>query len=275
VLLSEYILSGKANSERATQMMFERFNVPAFLSQASGVLAVYASGRTDACVVEVGDGTSSVSIVGQAHAIKAFTKCIPIAGREITDHMMKLLTTRGYSFTTTSEREIVRDIKEKLCFVSTEFGADQQNSAVSSSVEKSYELPDGQVITVGNERFRAPEILFTPELYGVEAQGLTEMVFDSCTSADLDFFSTDVTVVLAGGSTMFPGIADRMDRELRELFTAAGIVTKLKVVAPPERKYSSWIGGSILASLSTFQRQWISKEEYDENGPAIVHRKCW
>lgn len=98
--------------------MFEAFNVPAFHSQASGVLAVYATGRTDACVIEVGDGTSSVSLVGHGHAIKAFTKCVPIAGREITDHLMKILTTRGYSFTTTSEREIVRGMSlclEHLC----------------------------------------------------------------------------------------------------------------------------------------------------------------
>jgi actin-related protein len=100
-------------------------------------------------------------------------------------------------------------------------------------------------------------------------------VFDSCTSADLDFFSTDLSVVLAGGSTMFPGIAERLQLELKELFSAAGVATKLKVIAPPERKYSTWIGGSIVASLSTFQQAWISKEEYDESGPAIVHRKCW
>ena len=79
-------------------------------------------------------------------------------------------------------------------------------------------------------------------------------------------------VVLSGGTTMFQGIGERMTKELTAL---APSTMKIKVVAPPERKYSVWIGGSILSSLSTFQQMWISKGEYDESGPTIVHRKCF
>ena len=71
---------------------------------------------------------------------------------------------------------------------------------------------------------------------------------------------------------MFPGFADRMQKEIG---TLAPDSTKVKVIAPPKRKYSTWIGGSILASLPTFQSMWISKEEYDESGPSIVHTKCF
>uniref|UniRef100_A0A8C1S0W0 Actin, aortic smooth muscle n=2 Tax=Cyprininae TaxID=2743694 RepID=A0A8C1S0W0_CYPCA len=78
--------------------------------------------------------------------------------------------------------------------------------------------------------------------------------------------------VLSGGTTMYPGIADRMQKEITAL---APSTMKIKIIAPPERKYSVWIGGSILASLSTFQQMWISKQEYDEAGPSIVHRKCF
>jgi len=78
--------------------------------------------------------------------------------------------------------------------------------------------------------------------------------------------------VLSGGSTMFPGIADRMNKELTAL---APSTMKIKIIAPPARKYSVWIGGSILASLSPFQQMWISKEEYEGSGPSIVHRKCF
>lgn len=71
---------------------------------------------------------------------------------------------------------------------------------------------------------------------------------------------------------MYPGLADRMHKEITNLAPSS---MKVKIIAPPERKYSVWIGGSILASLSTFQQMWVSKQEYDEAGPAIVHRKCF
>jgi actin len=119
-------------------------------------------------------------------------------------------------------------------------------------VEKSYELPDGQVITIGAERFRCPEVLFQPSFIGMEAAGIHETTYNSIMKCDVDI-RKDLygNIVLSGGTTMFPGIADRMSKEITALAPSS---MKIKVVAPPERKYSVWIGGSILASLSTFQQ---------------------
>jgi len=143
----------------------------------------------------------------------------------------------------------------------------------SSYLEKSYELPDGQVITIGNERFRCPETLFQPSFIGLESKGVDETTYMSIMKCDVDIRKDlYANIVLSGGTTMFPGIADRMQKEITALAPPA---MKVKVIAPPERKYSVWIGGSILASLSTFQHMWISKQEYDESGPAVVHRKCF
>ena len=128
----------------------------------------------------------------------------------------------------------------------------------SSSIDKSYELPDGNVITLGNERFRCPEVLFKPKLIGMEAQGIHETTFVSIGKCDIDI-RKDLhgNVVMSGGSTMFDGIGERMSKELTQM---AAPTMKIKVLAPPERKYSVWIGGSILASLSTFQQMWVRKK---------------
>jgi len=130
-----------------------------------------------------------------------------------------------------------------------------------------------KVITIGNERFRAPESLFQPSFIGMESCGVHETTYNSIMKCDVDIRKDlYANIVLSGGSTMYPGIADRMQKEIT---TLAPSTMKIKTIAPPERKYSVWIGGSILASLSTFQQMWISKQEYDESGPAIVHRKCF
>ena len=271
VLQTEVPLNPKANKEKMTQIMFETFNLP-FLHQCiTPLLSLYASGRSTGLVIDSGGGVSHVVPIFKHHAsTHAIQRHDNASGRDLTDYLMRILCERGYSFTTSAEREILRDIKEKLCYVSIDFNQELQNSYSDCTVEKNYELPDGQVITVGNERFRCVEAIFNPSLLGMSSVGLQDLVYGAVMKCDIDLRNYLLrNILLSGGNTMFPGLRERVTKEVTCLVNTG---VKVKVTAPPERSMSSWNGGSILASLSDFYKLCISKDEYDEHGPSIVHR---
>jgi actin beta/gamma 1 len=275
VLLTEAPLNPKNNRERMTQIMFEVFNTPGIYIGIQAVLSLYSAGKTTGIVMDAGDGVTHFVPIFEGYAFPHAIMRINLAGRDLTDYLLKILSERGLHLTSSAEREIVKDIKEKLTYVSLDFEEELKSSTKSANVEAQYEMPDGEVITIGSERFRCPEVLFKPSLIGKEFSGIHQQCYDSISKSDIDIRKDLYSnIVLSGGTTMFPGLPERLTKEVQKLAPSA-TSSKVKVIAMPERKYSVWIGGSILSSLSNFQVMWITKSEYDESGSQIVHRKCF
>ncbi|VVB03076.1 unnamed protein product [Arabis nemorensis] len=272
LLTDSTILNPKSYHEKMTQIMFETFDIPAMYVAIQPVLYLYSTGLTTGVVLDSGDGASHTVPIIEGYLNPHGIERYDLAGRHLTDYLMEIMTERGYTYTTPSEREIVRDIKEKLCYVTLDYEQELKKATASSEIDKTYELPDGQVIKLGAERFRCPEVLFKPSLVGIETCGIHEAINKSILKCNFDS-RKDLygNIIMSGGTTMFPGLAQRLTKEIAGLAQAC---MKIKV-ATPKGKCGSWYGGSILASLSTFQQMWISKEEYEESGATIVHRKCF
>nr|XP_022336668.1 actin-3-like isoform X1 [Crassostrea virginica] len=266
VLMTDSILNPSGNREKMCEVMMEAFGVAGFHVKNQGILSVYASGRNSATVLDIGDGVAQVFVIYEGRTVLSAARRLDLAGRDLTLYLQRLLYDKGYSFSTSAEMLIVKDMKERLCFVSPDYVRDAEKSQTSSEYDRTYTLTDGSQITLGSERFQCPEALFRPSLLGLEADGIHQQIHSCMMECGIDMRSTlYVNVVLSGGTTLFPGFAERLERELRALVPEH---TRVRIVAPPERKFLSWIGGSILASLSTFQYQWITQEMYQEYGQA-------
>eukprot|EP01102_Stenamoeba_stenopodia_P008270 TRINITY_DN2361_c0_g1_i1.p1 TRINITY_DN2361_c0_g1~~TRINITY_DN2361_c0_g1_i1.p1 ORF type:complete len:389 (-),score=61.36 TRINITY_DN2361_c0_g1_i1:173-1339(-) len=277
-LFTEVPHNPKHNREKMANIMFETFEVPAFYVMLPAQLGAYASGRNSSFIVDSGGGVSHTMPIWQGHTVRNAILRQDLGGEDLTDYLSKLLLNeRCVSLTTTAEREIVRDMKEKHSYVAWDYCIESKAFAFdplyAEHEEKTYTLPDGQVVSMAEQRFRCAEVLFRPSLVGrSDLLGLHELVYQGIMNCEIDL-RRDLfnNIVLSGGNTMFPGIAQRLEKELSKLVPPR---CRVNVLQPQDRIYSTWIGGSILASLSTFQQMWITKQEYDEDGPAIAHRKC-
>lgn len=300
LLITEAPLNPRSNRNKMCQILFENFNIPCIYVSIQAVLSLYASGRTTGVVIDSGDGVSHIVPVYEGFSLPPSIKRMDIAGRDITESLsFNIRRMSGISMKSSSELEIVRLMKEQCCFVSKDpvrdekiYGSHYSRNNQNNELFSTYKLPDGHEIQLGVERFRAPEILFNPQLIGDESPGLHELTSLAISKTDLDLRPILYqNIILSGGNTLLQNFGDRMLKELKELQQPQqedsktsiwnknvlndvyNTKMKVKIYAPPERKYSTWIGGSILAGLSTFKKMWVTSEEYHEN-PDIIHIKC-
>lgn len=280
VLLTEPPHNPTSHREQLAEIFFETFRTPALFVAPPAVLSLYASGRTTGVVLDVGEGVTHCIPVYEGYALPHSIVRSDVAGYDVTNRLQLLLRKNGLAFTTTAESDFCSTMKEEVCYVSNDptqrrEGSDYdiRSGAAGSgdtSSKAQYQLPDGQVVNLSNERYRASEVLFQPSLIGSEERAIHDVLLTSILQSDMDLRSTLFTnIVLSGGSTLMPGLGDRLLYEVRQ---RAPERTKIRIMAPPERKESAWVGGSILASLATFKNMWVSRSEYEEYGSSILHR---
>jgi len=311
MLLSEASFNPTANREKLTEIFFEKYEVPALFIAKNAVLTSFASGRATALVLDSGGGVTAAVPVHDGYVLSKGIVKSSLAGNMLTDIYSKVLLEAktsiqpSYSITkkeikpgqfqisikdfpeTTPSfhsfavKNVVNDIKETVCRVS-ESTFDEEAYANIATVQ--HELPDGSVVEIGPDRFKIPEFMFNPKLIQdkylhdptIPRKGVHEMIYEGITLCDADVRRELFNgVIITGGNTLFKGFSDRVQKELSVLVPPQ--MYKLKLIAPTpssERRFSVWIGGSILASLGSFQQMWMSKKEFEEQGRTIVERKC-
>ena len=276
VILTEPPMNPDENRERMTQIMFETFSARRFCPVSGAVLALYASGRTTGVVVNSGSGVTSIVPVYNSNPVSNASVRMDLAGDDLTQYMGKILQECRVDYIQVTRAS--SKIKEDLCYVSENFSGEVDNF---EGKEKQFEMPDGEIITIHNQIIRGPELLFNSTLDGRTTPNLQQCCAQSITRCDSSMQKELLSnIVMAGGNTMFPGMQERLQAEMSKSFDE--VKQRVNVIAPPERMISQWIGGSIVAQLSTFS--FINKEPaprdvgpgrdaagYDEVGPAIVH----
>ncbi|MEN2495398.1 MAG: actin [Marteilia pararefringens] len=274
VMLTEAPMNPKRNREKMADVFFTVFEAQGVNIQIQAVLGLYADARTTGMVLDSGDGVTHTVPIYEGFAIQNGMHRLNMAGRTTTDALMKNLGEVGVMLSTSAEAEVVRILKEKHCWVALDYEKTMEEyNKDPSKFECLAELPDKEIIDLKYSAFKAPECLFKPSMSGVEAQGISEMTLESIKKCDMDIrLSMYTAIVATGGNTLLKGFPERVQKDIDDR-TAQNL--KVKVNASPQRKFSVWIGGSILASLSTFSSSWIPRSEFDESGSAIVHRKCF
>ncbi|NWZ87660.1 ACL10 protein, partial [Poecile atricapillus] len=236
----------------------------------SGFLSLCAHGRVTGLAVEAGAALSHVTSVWEGQTLRKGTRCLGVAGDHLSRHLWQLLLESPAEPTVLQalSKKVLTQLKEQCCYVSLDFEGDLRQFHHPAS----FQTPDGHWITLGKERFCCPEPLFRPELLQHSCPGLHQLVGQS-----LQAMSKHVrrhilgNIVLSGGSSMFLGFPERMCLELNFLFQDAGV--HIEVLANPRRGTAAWTGGSMAASLTSFQHTWMTKAEYQEHGAEYVHKK--
>ena len=278
VMLTEAIMNPKVNRVKMAESMFETFNVPGLYIANQGVLSLLNAGKFTGFVVESGESITQFIPIFEGFCLSHANNKINFGGRTLTKFMMLLLTETGQNFSIPVEKEIVKTIKEKACYVALNF-----EDELKTVEPFDYELPDGKHVVIKDQRIRCTESIFGPStLYNYDClnlylipskKGLLDTCYDSIQKCDIDL-KKDLynNIVLSGGNSMFNGFEKRLTEEIKA-FAPEPMKKEVKVIAFSERKFAAWSGGSTLSSISAFESEWFTKDQYEEYGASYIHKK--
>jgi len=274
VLLTDSPFNTDKNKEKMNQMMFEIFGVSGLCIASQPFLALVASSRTTGTVLEIGDSVCHAIPIFESTIQTSNILSLDLSGKDLTNHLFSCLNNKGYSFSH-DDRDLIKDMKEKLCYVPMDYDHEINND-LNSPIFKTYKLPNGTDINLGNELFKCPEALFQPSLLGRDFEGVHQCINNSINNCEVDIRKDLYNhIVLAGGSTLFSGFTERLQKEMT-ILAPSDIV---QIIAPTDRKNSVWMGGTMIASHEQYQPMWISKQDYEEDGPSrfniIIRRKYY
>jgi len=279
VLIADSLPLGQAaypSRQWVAEIMFEKLKVKSLAIFNTAVLSLFSTGRTRGLVVESGEGLTQAVPVFEGYAIPHAVFKMEVAGLDITEKVTKLMEQADGGDHSGSAR-VMQALKEKVCNVAGSYHAAMKGPDTADEESKSFELPDGKIIRVSQQiRTGAPEILFgAGDSANPSVQNICMEAINTC---DLDFRQDLVrSLVVAGGTSMLPGLAPRLKSELSSLLPAE-LARQAEVCVDSQRRYAAWIGGSMFASLSTFDQVAISKQEYEDGKSdvrSLVARKTF
>lgn len=307
LMICEPSFNTNEQRQRIAELAFEKFNVPAFYLAKQAVLSAFSAGRSSGMVIDLGAETTTVTPVYEGYALKRGVINQKLAGNAITAELTQLLEEQSpaalvpqfkiakrkavdigkppealqrklsnvtESFNKYALDGLVDNLKECVCSVSE---SRYNEEVLAMRPQKTFEFPNGYNNYYAADRFRIPEILFDPQQYmksNNDFISVQNMVQNSLENVEQDSRAQLLNnIVVVGGTSLIPNLVERLNNEIYTLMPGL----RIKMYASGnsvERKFSSWIGGSILSSLGSFHQLWVSKQEYEEHGPAILEKRC-
>ena len=281
ILITEPLLNPYSNREKIASALFENLSAPAIFFASQPILSLFSTSNTSGVILESGEGVTQSCVVYEGYSIPNSYIRNNYGGRDVTDYFQTLLKKQGYSFSTTSEFEIVRKIKEEICFTVVGSSSNNPLSNISnlelgnknkSESSNTYNLPDGNAIKIGEEKSLAPEILFNPSIIGSEHSSFQEMIVTSINKVDIDLRKNLFNnILISGGNTLFKGIQEKFHTEIKYLSPKN---MKVRIHSPGNRLLSCWTGGNVISTLEIFKKMLVTKDDWGEKGnKSIIHIK--